>query len=319
MKFPGPVRSFLISAVALASIGVATTTHAAPYTVGNVFASVSNGSVKEFSPTGTFVQTMQSGSGFTTGSAFDAAGNLYVTMFSSGTVAKYNNNGVFQGNFTTGLSSPESILLDGAGNVFVGSLGNGLRKYDSSGTFLTAYASTRRVDWFDLSADLSTMYYSDEGGSLHRWDLTTNTALTDVCTGGCSDFALRLLGDGTLLSAANQDVKRIRISDGMILQSYDVANVSSFFALNLDPDGQTFWTGSFQNDNLYRFDIATGALVTSFNTGGSGSTLYGVSVFGEVCQSGCGGGGGTVPEPASILLLGFGLLGLALTRRRLTK
>jgi outer membrane protein assembly factor BamB len=197
-------------------------------------------------------------------------------------------------------------------------LGNGLKKYDSLGVVQATYAAGRRVDWFDLSADLSVMYYSDEGGSLHRWNLTTNTALTDVCTGGCSDFALRLLGDGTLLSAANTDVKRIRISDGAILQTYDITGVNSFFALNLDPDGTTFWTGSFQNDNLYRFNIGTGTLVTSFNTGGSSSTLYGVSVLGEVCQAGCGGGG-TTPEPSSILLLGFGLLGLAFGRRRHTK
>jgi outer membrane protein assembly factor BamB len=302
----------------LVSAGFAVTAQAAPFVVGNVFASVSNGSVKEFSPTGTLQQTMTSGSGFTTGSAFDAAGNLYVTMFSNGTVAKYNNNGVFQGNFATGLSSPESILIDGAGNVYVGALGNGLKKYDSLGVVQATYAAGRRVDWFDLSADLSVMYYSDEGGSLHRWNLTTNTALTDVCTGGCSDFALRLLGDGTLLSAANTDVKRIRISDGAILQTYDITGVNSFFALNLDPDGTTFWTGSFQNDNLYRFNIGTGTLVTSFNTGGSSSTLYGVSVLGEVCQAGCGGGG-TTPEPSSILLLGFGLLGLAFGRRRHTK
>ena len=65
---------------------------------------------------------MNSGSGFTTGSAFDAAGNLYVTNFSNSTVAKYDNNGVFLNDFGGGYSTPESILIDGAGNVFVGSL-----------------------------------------------------------------------------------------------------------------------------------------------------------------------------------------------------
>src|SRR5216683_875122 len=52
------------------------------FTVGDVFASVSSGMVKEFHPTGTFVQTLSTGlGGFTTGSAFDsvsASANFYV-------------------------------------------------------------------------------------------------------------------------------------------------------------------------------------------------------------------------------------------------
>src|SRR6516162_2048905 len=51
------------------------------YTFGDVFVSVGNGQVVEFTPTGSVVQTLNDGSGsaFTTGSAFDSAGNLYVT------------------------------------------------------------------------------------------------------------------------------------------------------------------------------------------------------------------------------------------------
>ncbi len=184
MRVRGPASSFLISVVALASIGFAPTAQANPYVVGDVFASVNNGNVREFKPDGTFQQTMTSGSSFTTGSAFDAAGNLYVTIFGNNTVAKYDNNGVFVSNFGGGYTTPEDILIDGAANVFVSSLnGAGLRKFDGAGNFLTAYALGHRIDWFDLSADESTMYYTDEGGTIHRWDLTTNTALTDLCGG----------------------------------------------------------------------------------------------------------------------------------------
>ena len=50
MRVRGPASSFLISVVALASIGFAPTAQADPYAVGDVFASVSNGNVKEFKP-----------------------------------------------------------------------------------------------------------------------------------------------------------------------------------------------------------------------------------------------------------------------------
>ena len=50
------------------------------------------------------------------------------------------------------------------------------------------------------------------------------------------------------------------------------------FALNLDPDGTTFWTGDDQTGTVYHVDIATGAIITSFTsnpiTGLSDSPLW---------------------------------------------
>jgi len=37
------------------------------------------------------------------------------------------------------------------------------------------------------------------------------------------------------------------------------------FALNLDPDGTSFWTAGYETGNIYRVDIATGAVLTTFN------------------------------------------------------
>lgn len=94
------------------------------------------------------------------------------------------------------------------------------------------------------------------------------------------------------------------------MQSYSTG-VAGMFALNLDPDGTSFWTGSFINDNLYRFDIASGTLLKTFNTGSGGDSLFGVSVFGEITQV------GGVPEPASIVLFGtiLGLAGISIRRK----
>lgn len=300
-----------IGLIAAGVAAMAVNLSAATYTAGDVFASLV-GQVKEFSPTGTLVQTLSSGlTGFTTGSGFSSSGDFYVTDFSGGQVQKFANNAANTSTvFKSGFATPEDLLIDGAGNIFVSDLGgNGLQKFNSSGTKLAQYANPNRIDWFDLNSSESIMYYTDESGTIHRWNLSTNAAMADLCS-ACGTFALRLLGDGTLLAANNGNVERVNITTGAITQTY-TTGVGSLFALNLDPDGKTFWTGSFANDDLYRVNIATGAIVNSFNTGTSGSNLYGVSVFGEITQV------GGVPEPASIALFGtvLGIVSFSLRRK----
>ena len=279
--------------------------NAAAFTAGDVFASIGNGLVKEFTPTGTLVQTLDTTRGtgvFTTGSAFDSSGNLYVTDFNSNAVSKFNNSGVVQGTFGSGYSTNEDIRVDASGNVFVGNLdGPGLLKFNSSGAPLGSFAAGARIDWFDLNASQTTMYYTDESGTIHRWDLATNTAMSNLGAGGA--FALRLLGDGTILAADGSQVSRIDIATGTTIQTYHPGG-TELFALNLDPDGTTFWTGDIISGQIWRVNIATGALVTTFNSAPS-SQLAGLSIFGEITQVGPPPPG--VPEPASIMLLASGL------------
>ena len=96
----------LLASVALtiawgATDGVKAAPCSSPFVKGNVFASVGSSTVDVFTPTGTLVCTLNdtTGATFTTGSAFDAAGNFYVTNF-SGSVLKFNNSGIIQSRST---------------------------------------------------------------------------------------------------------------------------------------------------------------------------------------------------------------------------
>ena len=179
------------------------------YTTGDVFVSVSNGLVKEFKPNGTLVQTLNTGNGNdeTTGSAFDASGNLYVATFSGNTVAKFDSTGnLVTRSFATGFNSdPESISFTRLGNLFVGEA-DGLRQineFDANGTNVASFSPNtvpgRGTDWIDCACDQHTIYYTSEGNTIRRFDTQSNMQLPDFNTSPLPGQAAGLPPSGSLL------------------------------------------------------------------------------------------------------------------------
>ena len=254
----------------------------AQFQTGDVFIAVSNGQVQWRQPDGTLVQTLNTGlGGFTTGMAFDTAVNLYVTNFSNSSVSVFDRNGALTGTIGSGYGTPESIVFDNVANFYAGNLNNGIRKYSPTGTFIGS-SFTGRVDFMDLQPDQCTMLYTTEGSTIFRHDICTNTPLSNFATGLIGNaYALRILPSGDVLVAMGTNILRLN-SAGVIQQTYDATGENSWFALNLDPDGVTFWSADFGTSNVYRINISTGAVVTSFNTGTSSSTVFGLAVAGEI-------------------------------------
>lgn len=267
---------------------------AVPYQKGDVFAGTGDGKIDVYSSTGVFIQTLDTTSGSTeqTGMCFDATGNLYATSFTDRSMSKFDNAGTllvypWGGPFSV---RPESCVVDKSGNIYTGEVDGDekIRKFDTAGTLLGEWspATERRgLDWIDLAADQKTMFYTSEGSSVKRFDVSTGTQLSDFATGLQSPcYALRIRPNGEVMVACSNLVYRLD-SAGSVMQTYPKSayvETSFFFALNLDLDGTSFWTGGFSTGNIYKIDIATGNQLTTFTAPPRRTSMAGLAVFGEI-------------------------------------
>ena len=267
------------------------------WNVGDVFAGVAGGSYKVYDNAGVFKETISDGlGGFTTGCAFNSSlDKLYTTNFSSTKVVVYNDASphTIAQTVDTGAINPgghsESVVFAANGDFYVGHPdGNDdIQRYDAAGTYQQSYdvaIEARGSDWMDLAADQITMYYTSEGGLIKRYDVSgAGAQLPDFAAIGGVSYALRLLppGDGTggLLVANTADIKRLD-GIGAVVQTYDAPGENSWFSLNLDPNGTSFWAGDFGTNNFYRFNIASGAV--EVGPIASGGSLFGLCVKGEL-------------------------------------
>ena len=273
---------------------------------GDVFASVGNGKVNEYTQAGVFVQQLDTthAGAFTTGSGFFGLnGNFYVTDFNANAVTQFSGaTGALVGDFGSGYNAdPESILFDGGSHVWVGQADgtHHLLEFNSSGTLLNTFAPAtqdRGTDWIDLASDQHTMFYTSEGNAIMRFDTATSTQLSNfnsVAMTGAAAYALRITGNGDVLVADSSAVDLFN-SSGTLIKTYTPGDsAGGLFSLNLDPDGTSFWTGDFNNGRLWKIDIASGTILEDFSTGSS--ELFGVSVKGEITVS-------QTPEPSQLVM-----------------
>lgn len=292
-------RRTILTCAVVAALGSAMVAAPQDLETGDVVAGVSNGQYDVYDNAGNFILTLTDGmGGFTTGAFYDTTTNLlYTTNFSSSTVVVYDGldphaivDTIPTGPFGGGAC--ESIVFDNAGNFYVGHAGGDadIKMFSSAGAFLDTFdVAVENVgsDWIDLAADQSTIFYTSEGRRIMRYDVVADVQLADfaLLPGGLQAFALRLLppfdGTGGLIVADRDDIVRVN-SAGVVAQTYDVAGENDWFAMNLDPNGTSFWAGSFGLDNFYRFNIATGAVEVGPISAGTGNTLFGLAVVGEI-------------------------------------
>ena len=96
-------------------------------------------------------------------------------------------------------------------------------------------------------------------------------------------FANRILPDGGFITGVRNDIRRLD-ANGNVVRTYDVDGEDGWFALNLDPDGTSFWSGNQGNGHIYKIDFESGDFLQFIDTRAglnSNDEFAGLSIFGE--------------------------------------
>jgi sugar lactone lactonase YvrE len=278
---------------AVAMLNAAPVAHAngVAFHKGDVLAGLGSGKIAHFKPDGTLLDTLDDTSTASeqTGMCFDSSLSLFATNFQDNTVAKFSSAGALtKASFGSGYNNPESCVVDNAGDIYFGNAGAGMiLKFSASGTLLktfTVQRQSRGADWIDLAADQCTLLYTSEGTLIKRFNACTNTQLTDFATlPGSPCYAHRERPNGEAIVACSTNIYRVSAA-GVVTQTYagtTLSNSSGLFAVNLDPDGTSFWTSDGNSGKVFRVDIATGAVLKEFASN-QASSFQGIAVVGEI-------------------------------------
>jgi streptogramin lyase len=260
----------------------------------DVFVSLTDGRVLRHDPDGTLRATVTPYSdGQVSSLGFDAAGSLYVPHWwgkapqtPGNTIARYDPGLGFMGTFGTGYDAdPSSLAFDRDGNVYVGQAdGTGaLLKFDPAGNPLATFHPAivnRGTDHIDLASDGCTLFYTSRTHDVLRFDVCIDAQLPNFNTTplpGYENYHLRILPDGGVLVAATQSIVRLDAS-GNVVQEYSAPGETNYWG-GLDSIGDgTFWASNAYSGSIYRFDLHSGAILASFNTGTGLWSVAGVGV-----------------------------------------
>jgi DNA-binding beta-propeller fold protein YncE len=202
---------------------------------GDILASIGNGQVAVFASDGTPKPTLDTGlGGFTTGSAFDSAGNFYVTNYTRGIVSKFDSQGSLLAPAATGYSGPESIVFDQNGTGYVGDAFENRFHILGDGDTGPASIEERGTDWISLGPDQKTLFHTSEGRHILRYDLSTDTQLPSFNANPLPymAFAIRVLPGGSVLVA--DELVVVHLDTGNVVKTYDL-NDTGLFAIAREP------------------------------------------------------------------------------------
>jgi RHS repeat-associated protein len=253
---------------------------------------VSTGNLQWYLPDGTLnleMPTLYDG-----GVGFGMDGSLYVTEHQYfNHVQKFDNRGQPLVTYQLGGScqDPASIVSDSRGNLYIGSGANMncsnafITQWDPADNLVANYLPAHDTGWehgpgwIAIESDDCTFRYATGLTTIRRYNVCTETQLPNFSNSLTGAHHLAILPDGGMLVANWGNVVRLNAS-GQIVRTYDAPGEESWWALTLTLDKTEFYAASVTDNPsgiVYRFNVDTGAVVDSFDTGSGG--VYGMAVY----------------------------------------
>lgn len=306
-----------VFAIVVAVLSLATPASAdhVPYSEGDLFVAVGSGIVRRFDAQGEPIEDLDTETGSAeTGDMCFADGRMYTMNFNDQSISLFDGSGGLiesrWADIGSGLAGDlESCVLDDSGNLYVGyqaGTPGTLQKLNAAGDVVETYETEAlRTDQIDLAADQCTMLYTTETGDIGRFDVCEGEDKSPFATGiGSTCNNLRIRPNGEVLVACDLSVYRLD-PGGEVIQTYEPADENGaanagLFALNLENDGQHFYTATYLEGLVWRIDIDSGegADTPYIQTVIEGDSIGGLAIFGEITVA---AGGFVQTEQADIV------------------